>query len=59
MARDKGHINEHGLLVLAKSDLKISYLMENNFRTIRTQLRSRILSDKSLDDVLKIDADEL
>lgn len=35
--------NEHGLLVLAKSDLKLSYLMMNNDSTIKTMLRSQLL----------------
>ena len=36
----KVNINAHGLLVLAKSDLKLSYLMHNNTYSIKTMLRS-------------------
>ena len=43
----KENTDENGLLVLAKSDLKLSYLLENNQHTIRTYMRSEIL--QSLD----------
>ena len=39
----KKSINEQGLLVLAKSDLKLSYLMSNNSNSIITLLRSNLV----------------
>ena len=39
----KKSINEQGLLVLAKSDLKLSYLMSNNSNSIITLLRSNLI----------------
>ena len=36
-------LNEQGLLVLAKSDLKLSYLIENNTNSIKTTLKSNLI----------------
>ena len=39
------YINEQGLLVLAKTDIKLPYLIGNNFLNVRTNLRTGLLGD--------------